>query len=173
MIDSIRTQGVAAAQPSTLTSGGTADLASRALRGIVQISYADPLIKGEARRLALGATPGAEGLPLREIAKATAAEVRDPVARGQVERAALDFAREAKCVVVGFIHHPAEQLTKLLNDAVTVGERAAAAAPASLSDIDRAVIALETAGKAIEPLAAALPHLDIASLFAQPNSLKG
>lgn len=173
MVDAIRTQGVTATLPSTATSGGTSDLASRALRGIVQISYADPLIKGEARRLALGATPGAQGLPLREIAKATAAEVRDPVARGQVERAALDFAREAKCVVVGFIHHPAEQLTKLLDDAVAVGERAAAAAPASLSDVDRAVIGLNAAQASIEPLAAALPRLDFASLFAQPNPPKG
>ena len=161
MVDSGRIQGTAQTGPITAAaehaSGGATDLATRALTGIVKISYADPLIRNEARQLALGATPGAEGLPLRQLAKAIAAEVRDPVARGQVERAALDFAREAKCLVVGYSFHPAAAVSGLLDEAVAIGRAAAARAPATFSETDRAAIALETAGSAIEPLAAALP----------------
>lgn len=161
MVDSSRIQGTAQTGPITAVaehaSGGAPDLATRALSGIVKLSYADPLIKSEARRLALGVAPGAVGLPLRAVAAEVAAEVANPIARGRVERAALDFAREAKCLVVGYSFHPASAVSGLLDEAVAIGRAAAARAPAAFSETDRAVIALETAAAAIEPLAAALP----------------
>lgn len=160
MIDSGRIQGTAQTGPITAAAeraAGAPDLATRALTGIIKVSYADPLIRSEARRLALGAAPGAVGLPLRAIASEAAAEVANPVARGRVERAALDFAREAKCLVVGYSFHPGTAVSGLLDQAVAIGRAAAASAPAALGETDRAVIALETAAAAIEPLAAALP----------------
>lgn len=164
MVDSSRIQGtagtgiIATAEPA---SGGATDLATQTLTGIVKISYADPLIRSEVRRMALGASPGAQGLPLRSIAAEAAAEVANPIARGRVERAALDFAREAKCLVVGYSFHPATAVSGLLDQAVAIGQAAAANAPATLSETDRAVIALEAAGNAIEPLAAALPPVQL------------
>lgn len=163
MVDSGRIQGTAQTGPIDAAghASGATDLATRALTGVVKMSYADPLIKSEARRLTLGASPGAQGLPLRAIAAQAAAEVANPVARGRMERAALDFAREAKCLVVGYSFHPAAALSGLLDQAVAIGQAAAANAPATLTETDRAVIALEIAGSAIECLAAALPAVQL------------
>ena len=108
-----------------------------------------------------GGTP--IGAPLREIAGAAASALSvatgrtDPVGVAQLERAALDFGREAKAFAIGHAELGPATVRSALNAALTEAE--ATGFPAAGFDaVDHAVSVFERAAAIINGGPAAMPN---------------
>lgn len=127
------TPGMAAAQLSLVRTGGGA--------------VVDALTRGDPI-----------GTPLRAIAGEVAATLAaaagrtDPVGIAQMERAVLDFAREAKAFAIGHADRGPAAVRDALDDAVTQGAAAADRAPCGFDRGDHAIAALTHAAACLQTI---------------------
>lgn len=89
------------------------------------------------------------GAPLRELSSATAAQIGggSPVASASLERAVLDFGREAKAFTIGHPDLDTGQREARLGEAITAGAAHAAALPDTFTSVDRATALFERAAQ--------------------------
>lgn len=123
---------------------GGAEGAAGTLAAMTEAAAASPWITS-AQREALGLAASSASLSIEAAAAAIGALAPTPLGSVALERAALEFGREARSLLIGHPDRAPSELAQALANARQAGLEAATASLAGHGSTDRAVAAFEAA----------------------------